>query len=137
LANDATQVYTHHLDGSSFACIGKENGCPGCGPQSSKRWRAYFPAFCPQSGRLFLVELTPNAVRSCPALLDSNTPRKGRWIILRRRGQKANSPIMAELGEGFRHFRPPEAFDVKDALIRIWRMSVIILPPPGRPPASC
>ncbi len=130
LCDRMLKFWVHCVDGHDQPCTKNEGECPHC----SEGWRSglkgYLAGYDPYQGQMVLVELTPNAIRSCRRLEDKSASLRGEFIVVKRVGKAKNGPCIAELMawpnglEGLFKNGLPQSFDVEMALYRVWKMLV-------------
>jgi hypothetical protein len=113
-------VWTHYLHQRTQPCRGSEELCEGCQLDKPKRLKAYAAGETRPQAKQVLIEITYDGYRNCKELHAVNADLYGKKITLKRAGQARNSRVIVtvEAGEGPSFNHP--AFDVKEALCRIW-----------------
>lgn len=122
LSDSLVAVNTHWWGGRSAPCTAP-GSCEYCDYHKiGKRWKGYLAVWCPNSKHeMCLFEVSRQAATYQPYLTTSSELR-GLWIRLRRKGASKQSPVVAELGKptDVNELCLPAAFDVRQALLRIW-----------------
>lgn len=121
LGDILTTVIVHWYDGRTWPCLGGEADCEGCRRRSAGRKEKGYTCGCFLTSRCHCIpEITPYALRTCPALEFPENLR-GQLLTLERLGERSCSPVRASL-ETPRSLRGslPDIIDVKAELIRIW-----------------
>jgi hypothetical protein len=117
-------VVLHHNPylgkGRTLPCTREFGHCEGCKERLRQQWKGFFAALNIAKGRLALVEVTPEACRGEPRLLDKEKDKRGLEIQTYRRGAAPNSPVGVLLRTPDRQINLPVAFDVQKALLKIW-----------------
>lgn len=110
----------HFGNGRTGPCMAHTGYCDGCNAKLRKQWKGFFAAINRADRRLALVEVTPEAVRGTPDLLDKTVDKRGMDIRLIRRGEARNSPVQALLTRSVIPQQLPAAFPVREQLLKIW-----------------
>jgi len=124
LSTEIEGVNTHWWNGRSVPCIGRDQGCV-CGIRTifvPTRWRGFLCAWHDEWERVFIVEVTRQAVRDSRSVCDlAFEDLRGRRFALRRLGKNRNARVQVELCTAKRlDYELPPAFDLRDALATIW-----------------
>lgn len=104
----------------TIPCVGKEQGCYGCGPTTSTRWQFYLGIYFVEAGRVGIVQITKEAKRTCPELCDPKLNLRGRMLFLERQGAAANSRVKADVREYTDGHTLPLAPDILPHLLKMW-----------------
>lgn len=107
-------------------CIGRENGCTGCGAAAKYRWQGYLPLFAPKAGRTVITQVTKEAARNCPLLKNEKELLRGKFISLVRLGDEINSPCAAEFFDNAPPRDLPPCPNVQDALLNLWGLKPLL-----------
>jgi hypothetical protein len=122
LAGEGEGVFTHWVDDRTIPHNLDPEQCPGCRAGQNTRFKFYFPAWDPRESRMVLLEVTRKAIEDFEKLNKGAIMfKRGDKVVVKRRGQKNNSPVMIEMVErnvGLE--RLPQPFDIRDALCHIW-----------------
>lgn len=120
LSDRFLSVPVHYVCGRTQPCLRIKSLCEGCRRKISRKWKGYAAGVDFSNRRLCLIEITPNAVRSCPQLLDSSDLRG--WVVsLMRQGTSSCGKVDAALTDWRKRVNHlPEAFDVQAILLKIW-----------------
>lgn len=113
-------VETHHIDQRTKPCTKKAGKCHGCDIGCESRWTAFLAYTQPPSGRVFLLALTPAAVRECPILAKGEECVRGWQFRAFRKGKKKRSPLRIELTPKPDSANLPPEPPVREALLNIW-----------------
>lgn len=122
LAPAMVTCYTHHFDRRTLPCQpNQERGCYWCSIRIPRRWKGWIVVLWGGKPRQGLLELTPESVRHCPALLERDGQLRG-WRIRAWRANRArNAPVLASLERSpWPEESLPVPFDATEALYRIW-----------------
>jgi len=114
-------VKLHYFDQRSRPHIEPANLCEGCQRAIDLRWKGYLGCWDRHKGRLFLAEVTTEAYEKCGSFKEYKDRLRGLVVQLVRNGASKNARVSAKLSmwAGPANELPP-AFDVKEALERIW-----------------
>lgn len=121
LSDRVEGVWTHYYLERTIPCLGEAGKCICQNVTLSRRWKGYLGCWDPLTERICLAEITLDGYRLCPRLSSVAESLRGSMIRLYRAGKRANAPMRAELLRGavdVDQLRP--AFNVRDALMRIW-----------------
>jgi hypothetical protein len=123
-------VYSHFLPDqkATVPCLAPGAFCEHCVLAGPRRWQGWLAGLSYSTGRLYLVQVTTNAARSCPVLLQPKVTLRGGRLTLQRRGEANNSPVQASFLSGVPKKELPPAFDVVAQLLTLWGLR--------RPPRS-
>lgn len=125
LSETMLSLNKHYMPRRTIPCTGIRETCEGCQGKLPFRWYGYL-ACCGAMDRLLCIaEVTGGAADSCPTLTNKKVNLRGSRLTLRRRGQAANSPILAELLPGRDAANIPACFDLKEQLLLIWGIGTI------------
>lgn len=116
---------THYAPGESKPHV-IHGPCPWCQGRTTPRWKAYGCACHTITGKSGIVEVTLNAVQSCPALDDPKKSLRGKLLVMNRRGLARNAPVWARLETPtgtLASWPLPAPFDLWQALLTIWQVS--------------
>jgi hypothetical protein len=107
--------------GRSLPCSGLEPRCKGCEAKLASRWKGYLGVIVRKTRKMAIAVLTPSAIDSCPVLAERKAQLRGGTLFLKRKGNRANSPMVA----GFQSSCPWSVstlpfMDTQEALLRIW-----------------
>ena len=100
--------------------------CPWCAGRGTPRWKGYACCVHVITGKAAIVEVTLNAVQTCPGLEAKKTSLRGQVLTLRRRGSAPNAPVLANLEPAngtLARIPLPAPFDLWQALLTIWNVS--------------
>jgi hypothetical protein len=114
-------VITHWIDGRTMPCVKVLSYCEGCSRKLPSRWKGYLAIMKPVDGKYAILELTEEARRSCPDLGPDKWSLRGKRILLTRRGTSKRAAVTATILAGEAQKCLPEGFNLKEALMRIWR----------------
>lgn len=117
-----TGVWTHYVEPRTVPCTRATGQCICIQDQLGARWRGYLSVRAGQDGMLYLVELTPDAIRHCRVDFDNpDLDLRGCRLALYRAAKTKRAPVRVEIERvaAVPDQLPPEP-DVKAALIRIW-----------------
>jgi hypothetical protein len=132
-------VLTHWIDSRTQPCTGPEARCEGCRRMLRQTWKGYLGGWDCYRGRYALIELTRMAADHSRVQLDGDNDLTGWWVRLARSGYKPNSAVEASFSlmpfsSNARRPDPlPAPFDVRLALLRVWRL--LPAAPRPQPPA--
>lgn len=122
VSNRIVGAWTHYIAPRTIPCTKGTGDCPCLADQLGSRWRGYLCAWEPQFGRLYLIELTANAVRTCNVeIADPATQLRGTVVKLYRAAKSKRAPVCLHVTNATiidPHL--PEEPDVRAALVRIW-----------------
>lgn len=113
--------WTHFVARRTVPCSNHLSGCEHCERYRSN-WKCYLPGWLPDVDRMFLVELTQQAViDGTPKGLKMPVFRRGQRIRVFRTGISNHSRMQFKLSEpeGNGYILPPP-FNVRNQLKRIW-----------------
>ncbi len=118
-----TVTRTHFQDATTYACIGRENGCIFCRKHINPRIKGYLAGIDPIDGKECLIELTEGAMFSSEVIRLRKSPLRGHYIILTREGKAPNSPVSIRWEADprrslFSGLKQP--FDVREAVLMMW-----------------
>lgn len=116
---------THYATSESKPHVTK-GPCPWCAGRGVPRFKAYACCIHAITGKAAIVELTLNAVQSCPTLRDPKGTLRGQQLVLRRRGVASNAPVVARLEPPNitqSRWSLPAPFDLWAALLTIWNVN--------------
>lgn len=114
-------VLVHFNGKRSTPCNGNHTTCVGCSLGSPTRWKGYLGVWIKNWSRYAIAEITVNAVRSCPALVQAGYPLQGRTLRLERLGSKPNAPVKAELSPRVEAHEPfCRDFPLAEHLHQMW-----------------
>jgi hypothetical protein len=136
LGEETVGVYTHFIpeQKATVPCLSSTHWCEYCLTHANRRWQGWLPGLSPRSGKLYLIPITTQAVRSCPVLMNRKTSLRGGTITLKRRGEAVNSPVDATFQSGVPGAALVPAFNVCAQLLRIW--GIARMPTVARPAAA-
>lgn len=124
LGSPLVGCWTHWFNNASRPCMQPPNQrevtCPGCLSQMPRRWKGYIGCWDERSGRRVIAEISANAARSCPDLIDKLRNLRGITIELQRMAKKENAAVDAKLLAFRRNGGLPDPFDVVSHLYRLW-----------------
>lgn len=122
-------LYVHWDEGRSYPCKAGGPNCVSCNRGVARRWKGYLGCWFPQWSRYGIVEITVNAVRTCPALINQARNLRGLNLRLERVGKSTNSPVKAELSTlPMSLMETPASFDVEPHLHQLFFGGEGILP---------
>lgn len=113
---------THFL-GRTVPCIGRENGCQGCGIGRRTAWVGYIAATNMDRTRRFLVELTPNCMLVVKRFVELHHTLRGTWCTLERPSKRDTGRVTITVQANGLNLAPaeiPQPFDVEKSLRKIW-----------------
>ncbi len=113
-------VYTHFIDQRTRPCTGSEIDCEGCFQKRGRRWKAYLCGIMVGTGRKCIIELTTNAMESCPGLIEAGPTLRGKRITLWRRNAAKNAPSHCRIDPPTVGQLIPPPVDLMTALCQVW-----------------
>lgn len=112
---------THWHDGRTHACCRNYAACPLCHEGVKVRWYGYLPVVEPTSGKLALLELTPESISQSPTLQGPGFSLRGAKVSVWRRGKTKRSPVVVEiLVVDKAPPKLPAPIETAAALYRLW-----------------
>jgi len=122
LSEKALRVPTHFVGRRTAPHLRDATKCEGCIGGLAIRWKAYLAGWSQEEGRLVLIEITHQAYCDNRALLEGEDVfLRGRQATLTRLGKNPKGPVQLTLDcPKIDATKLPPAFDVANALLRIW-----------------
>lgn len=96
VCNDFESVVTHWYGRHSVRCD-ETPLCQLCLDRNDKVWKGYLLGTAPTGGQVAIFQITPLSAVPLQELVDNGRGLRGAIIKLERKGQRANSPLTAEL----------------------------------------
>lgn len=130
LSSKLQGVWVHYVPQLEKSQPHTDEDCPWCEQKLGKRWKGYLAIQLIHAvgnlsaGNHALLELTADACRACPELKDRTDTLRGKTVKVWRAGQKANSPVRAELTKLRVMGGMPPAFEIVPALYRVWGLVI-------------
>ena len=84
LGSQVVGVYTHWNGRRTLPCTGEDGECFFDHRYTSRRWQGWLPVCKPNDRRIRYLNLTPTAVRDCPALRPGEPTLRGKQLCLSR-----------------------------------------------------
>ena len=130
LSREVIGCMLHFFRGRSIPCLMPSEGwCDACtDPKGNEpRWRGYLCCWRVHFNTFHLLELTPPCMTTVASFIEGHEHLRGAIIRLERPSGKANGRIVCQLEKtNVRENTLPPAFDVRDALERIWALHKIV-----------
>lgn len=122
LSEGITGVYVHWFGRRTGPCLGSENNvCPFCKLDVPRRWEGYLGGYSERTGKVYLIHLSKEAARSCPAIATGKSNLRGSRIIIERKGRAANAPCSARIEVAGKVLHTlPANFDIRAQLMILW-----------------
>lgn len=121
VSRQLVSVRVHWMDGGKRPCTRTAGWCDGCETVGSWTWYGYVGVYAVGRNVPWLFEISLNAARSCPELIQKGAELRGRVLTLERQGMRHNSPVTASLSEPAPGRRTiPAEFDVQRELLKNW-----------------
>lgn len=111
-------VLTHWISTHTFPCFGEE--CAECAAGHNPIWKGYSVAYSANRPVWAVVEVTQEAVWSCPLLWIPGVDLRGARLQLWRAGKATNAPVRAALDLNHTPHPPASPVDCLESLIRLW-----------------
>lgn len=113
-------VMTHWISTHTFPCFGEDGECKECAGGAEPIWKGYAVAYAANRPIWAIVEVTQEAVWSCPLLWKPDLDLRGARLQLWRAGKATNAPVRAALDLGHVPHPPASPVDCLESLIRLW-----------------
>ncbi len=113
-------VYTHWISTHTFPCFGSADDCPECKVGNDPIWKGYSVAYAANRPIWAVVEVTQEAIWSCPSLWKPEIDLRGARLQLWRSGKATNAPVRAALDLNHVLHPPASPVDCLESLIRLW-----------------
>lgn len=127
VSHRAVAAYTHWYQERSCPCVGARGDCALCRDGHARRLKGYLPVLLPMQ-KLAILELTSEALRSNPKILELAAQLRGWSFSATRIGENRNSrmavrftPPTPKTEKEVEHL--PADLDVRRALATIWGLS--------------